>query len=221
MSDEKDIKRDQVVEYLFHAIQQGEINTGQTLSERAISAKLGVSRTPVREAFRQLEILGLVHSEPHKGCTVTSISSEQLEQLYDVREVLEGLGAKLMALRGDQQAIQHLGKLLDDAERYASSEDIHRLTKINAQFHMEIIRGSRNPYLQTMMQTLQTHIGLLMSTSLSQSGRPEQNLREHRMILSAIELGDGNLAESIAQFHVRNAYKNALRQLSDQNSIVG
>ncbi len=221
MSEEKDIKRDQVVEYLFHAIQQGEIHTGQTLSERAISAKLGVSRTPIREAFRQLEILGLVTSAPHKGCTVTSISTEQIEQLYDIREVLEGLGARLMAIKGNRHAIEHLGKLLDDAERFASLGDIHHLSKVNAQFHMEIAQGSQNFYLQTMMQTLQTHIGLLMSTSLSQSGRPEQNLREHRMILNAIEIGDGNLAESTAQFHVRNAYKNALKQLADHNAMNG
>ncbi|MED4600469.1 GntR family transcriptional regulator [Paenibacillus validus] len=210
MSSEKDIKREQVFDYIYNAIHLGEIRPGQTLSERTLSIKLGVSRTPIREAFRQLENLGLVKSEPHKGVTVTSISGDQLKQLYQIREVLEGLGARILAENRNEEVLAALTNLLKEAEQAVQQEDIYTLSKINTQFHLAIASGTKNIYLENMMQTLQIHLRLLMSTSLSSSGRPKENLKEHWMIVKAIESGDPELAETVASFHIRNAYKTIL-----------
>lgn len=228
MSEEKDIKREQVFQYIVTGIARGEFRAGQPLSERHLSAQLGVSRTPVREALRQLENLGLVQAEPHKGVTVSFISEDQVRQLYLIREVLEGLGARLMAELRNQDDIGKLRTLLMKAEDAAERQDIPALSRINAQFHATIAASSNNSYLQTTMQTLQTHISLFMSNTLSQSGRPRQNLREHWMILQAIENGDPTLAEETAKFHIRNAYKTMVknvlalsnRQLKNQSDTM-
>lgn len=213
MSSEKDIKRELVFQHIITGIASGEFRAGQSLSERHLSAKLGVSRTPVREAFRQLENLGIVRAEPHKGVTVSTISTDQVKQLYLIREVLEGLGARLMAEIGSQADIDKLRILLEQAESAAMRNDIVSLSSINTQFHLKIAEASQNSFLLTAMQNLQKHINLFMSSTLSSSGRPRQNLREHWMILHAIESGDPELAEETAKFHIRNACKAMLNNL--------
>ncbi len=213
MSDEKDIKREQVFQYIISGIAKGEFRAGQSLSERHLSAKLGVSRTPVREAFRQLENLGLVRAEPHKGVTVSYISADQVRQLYLIREVLEGLGARLMAEIQNKDDIEKLRMLMEQAEDAAARDDISALSRINTQFHITIASASNNPYLETTMEMLQTHISLFMSNTLAQSGRPRQNLKEHWLILQAIESGDSALAEEAAKFHIRNALKTMMRNV--------
>ncbi|MFP7299656.1 GntR family transcriptional regulator [Neobacillus niacini] len=213
MKEEKEIKRDQVIEYIFHAIKNGELETGQSLSERSISERLGLSRTPVREAFRQLESLGLIKLDPHKTVVVASMSLSRVEQLYQIREVLEGLGAKLIAEKQDKEAIKQLQNYLKEAEYAIEKKEIIQLSKINTEFHLTIAKGAHNVYLLNIMNMLQTHIGLFMSTSLSSDGRPEQNLQEHKMIVNAIVEGDSDLAESLAKYHVRRAYKNAILEL--------
>lgn len=220
MKEEKEVKRDHVVEYIFHAIKNGEFQTGQSLSERSISERLGISRTPVREAFRQLENLGLIKLDPHKTVVVASMSLSRVEQLYQTREVLEGLGAKLFAEKQDKEEIGQLQKYLKEAEYAIKNKEIIQLSKINTEFHLTIARGAHNEYLLNIMNMLQTHISLFMSTSLSYDGRPEQNLYEHQMIVNAIVEGDPELAESLAKYHVRRSYKNAILKLQTDSKML-
>ena len=220
LEERKDVKRDWVFEYLYSAIKKGDLHSGQTLTERELADRLGVSRTPIREAFRLLENLGLVKSEPHKGIRVISISQDQIKYLYQIREVLEGLGVKTLALSKNEEAINHLRSLIERAELAMQKEDISLLAKINTEFHLSIAHFSGNIYLENTMQTLQSHMSLLMSTSLSHRGRPAENIREHRLILQAIENGDFELAEANAKSHVRKAFQIVMSELQIQNSLT-
>jgi len=220
MEERKDVKRDWVFEHLYNAIKKGDFYSGQTLTERELATRLGVSRTPIREAFRLLENLGLVESHPHKGIRVISIPQEQIKYLYQIREVLEGLGVKTLALSKNEEAIIHLRGLIEKAELAMQKEDIALLAKINTEFHLSIAYFSGNIYLKNTMQTLQSHMSLLMSTSLSHRGRPAENIREHRLILQAIENGDSELAEANAKSHVRNAFKIVMTELEMQNNLT-
>ncbi|ALS20795.1 MULTISPECIES: GntR family transcriptional regulator [Paenibacillus] len=217
MAEEFNTKVDGVYEYIFDAIKRGDFHSDKILSERELGNLLGVSRTPIREAFRKLEKEGLVQYEPHKGVRVISFSHEKIRHLYEVREMLEGLGARLLSQHPNQSAIQRLHKLLEQAEQAAEQGNIALLSKINAQFHMGIASGSENVYLIHALQTLQSHITIIMAKSLSQSGRPVENLKEHWLILNAIESRDPELAEVTAKFHIRNAYSNAIKQLDRRN----
>ncbi|WP_416143654.1 GntR family transcriptional regulator [Planococcus koreensis] len=210
-----DVKKNSVYEYLYNAIRTGEIKPGQTLTERGLAEKIGVSRTPVREAIRKLEEQGIVTHEPHKGVKVITLSVGKVAQLYDVRELLEGLAARKLAERHTPEGISELARLIDKAEQEAVANNVHELARINSEFHLTLARLSGNVYLEAIMNMLQTQIGLMMSASLSTSGRPLQNISEHKMLIDAIRSGDGEFAESIAKHHVRNAREHAMQKLTE------
>lgn len=210
-----DIKGNKVLRWLYDAIRNGKLHCGQILTERGLSEELGVSRTPVREAFRRLEKEGLIEYEPHKGVKIISFSMERIKQLYQVREVLEGLGARILAKSPDKNLILSLQSLLEKAEIAVANGEIARLSEINVKFHMSIASATGNVYLENIMQTLQSHISLGISTSLAQSGRPSQNLQEHWLILNAIKKQDPELAEVAAKSHIRNALANILLRIKN------
>lgn len=206
-----DVKKNLVYDYLYNAIRSGDIKAGQTLTERDLAEKLGVSRTPIREAIRRLEEHGLVTHEPHKGVKIITLSLEKVKQLYEVRELLEGLAVRNLSKLHTPEIISELNRYIERAEKEATENNVIELSQINSQFHLTLARLSGNLYLETIMNMLQTHIGLMMSTSLSRSGRPLENIEEHKMIIAAIKSGDGDYAENIAKYHVRSSRENALK----------
>jgi DNA-binding GntR family transcriptional regulator len=208
-----EVKGNSVYDYLSNAIRTGDITSGQTLTERGLAEKLGVSRTPVREAFRKLEEQGLVQYEPHKGVKVITLSLDRVVHLYDVRELLEGLAVRTLTELNDGEAIAELNSYIDRAEKEAAVNNISELSVINTEFHKALARLSKNSYLEDIMTMLQTHISLMMSTSLSNTGRPLENIEEHKMIIHAIKSKDADLAENIAKYHVRRAREHALKML--------
>ena len=214
MIEMNDVKKNSVYEYLYNAIQTGEIKPGQTLTERGLAEKIGVSRTPVREAIRKLEEQGIVTHEPHKGVKVITLSLDKVLQLYEVRELLEGLAARKLSERQTPEVIGELSGLIAEAEKQAMANNVHELARINSEFHLTLARLSGNVYLEAIMNMLQTQIGLMMSASLSTSGRPLQNISEHKMLIDAIRSGDGEFAESTAKHHVRNAREHAMQKLT-------
>jgi DNA-binding GntR family transcriptional regulator len=214
MSEEKDVKTGRVFQYIYEGIKKGDYSPGQMLTEGEIVKKLGVSRTPVREALRRLEKFGLVTSEPHKGVKVISMSNEKIKQLYEVREVLEGLSAKLIAKSRNEAVIAKLYLILEEAEKAVEEGNVEELSRINSNFHLQIAKASNNDYLVDIMTTLQTHISLVMTKSLSSKNRPPENLKEHRMILHAIESWDPDYAEAAIKAHVRKSYETALKELT-------
>lgn len=210
-----EVKKNSVYEYLFNAIRSGAISPGQTLTERGLAEQIGVSRTPVREAIRKLEEQGIVTHEPHKGVRVIRLSPEKVAQLYDVRELLEGLAVRKLAERQTPEILEELRGFIERAEKEAIAGNIKELAEINSAFHLTLAHLSGNVYLETIMNMLQTQISLMMSASLSTSGRPLQNIEEHKMLIDAIGSGDGDFAESTAKHHVRKARAHAMKKLAE------
>lgn len=208
---------DLVFDNIYKRIKTGTIKSGEILSERSIANELNVSRTPVREAFIRLERFGLVEMEKHRGVKVITFSTERVKQLYQVREVLEGLAARILAEQADTEVIEKLEMLIDKAEQAASEQDIEKLSNINTQFHTEIAKSTGNSYLISTMEKLQSHIGICMARSLSSLGRPLENIAEHRQIVKAIKLKDADFAEAVTRYHVRRSLNNVLKRLEDNN----
>lgn len=208
------IKHNQVFNNLVTLITEGYFRLGEVLSERELAEQLGVSRTPVREALRQLEREGLVVYKPRKGVTITHFTVEQIEQLYRFRETLEGLAARLMAENNDSRQEQKAMEIaIKEAEEAASRLDIGKLSQVNSRFHAAMADGSGNTYLINALNTIRHHINLAMSTSLSRNARPSENIKEHKEILEAITNRDPDLAESAARTHIRNARSAAIVQM--------
>ncbi|WP_142828544.1 GntR family transcriptional regulator [Planococcus soli] len=210
-----EVKKNTVYDYLYSAIRKGEIKAGDTLTERDLAEKLGVSRTPIREAIRKLEEQGVVIHEPHKGAKVIALSAEKAAELYEVRELLEGLAARKLAQIHTAEMMEELTGYIERAEKKALAKEIEKLSDINSAFHLALARLSGNIYLEVIMNMLQTQINLLMTTSLSYSGRPLENIEEHKQILEAIKLGDGDFAESVAKYHVRQAKIHAMKKIAE------
>jgi DNA-binding GntR family transcriptional regulator len=142
---------------------------------------------------------------------VITLSEEKVTQLYDVRELLEGLAARRLAEHPAPGKIEELSAFIERAEIEAVANNIKELAGI----HLALARLSGNVYLEAIMKMLQTQISLLMSASLSASGRPLQNIEEHKMLIDAIRSGDGEFAESIAKHHVRKAREHAMKKLAE------
>lgn len=210
------MKKDLVFNNLKETIISGYFRPGESLSEREIAKMLGVSRTPVREAFQRLEKEGIVIYTPNKGVTVPTFTKKQLKNIYDVREHMEGLSARLLAEKQDMQVVE----LLRENVRMASLEnDIKQQAVINGDFHQLIAESSGNPFLINIFQTLQSKISLIRSTSLSYQDRLKTNNIEHIQICDAIESGNGDLAEHVARSHIRNSMKSALSMIEMESQM--
>ena len=213
-TDCRDVKRNYVVNCIIESIRNGEYAKGEVLIERALAEKLNVSRTPIREAFRCLEEIGLVKSEPHKGVRIASYSRRKIADLYDVRENLEGLAARSAASKRSPEDLAAMRAVLELADRFTEANDVETLAQTNNDFHQQLAEMSHNDYLINLLSQMRENISLLFSESLRQKGRTKRRTNEHWLIYQAIDMGYEDLAESAARLHIRNAYNNVIVKLA-------
>ncbi len=213
-TDCRDVKRNYVVNCIIESIRNGKYAKGEVLIERALAEKLNVSRTPIREAFRCLEEIGLVKSEPHKGVRIASYSRRKIADLYDVRENLEGLAARSAASKRSPEDLAAMRAVLELADRFTEANDVETLAQTNNDFHQQLAEMSHNDYLINLLSQMRENISLLFSESLRQKGRTKRTTNEHWLIYQAIDMGYEDLAESAARLHIRNAYNNVIVKLA-------
>jgi DNA-binding GntR family transcriptional regulator len=194
-----------VIAEMRRRIISGELAPGVPLSEIALAETFGVSRTPVREAFKQLQTEGLVEVRPRVGTFVTSPSRREFIELFEMKEVLEGAAAMLLANRGTVPELDWLEQNLVEADRAAGAEDWEGYAALVQEFHELLIVGADNAKLEAHYRMLMNQLayGRLVSTSLSQPGRVHQAGQEHRRVLEPILAKDGDTAERVMREHVR------------------
>jgi DNA-binding GntR family transcriptional regulator len=201
--------RDLAHRKLRDAIISGQFKPGQRLLERELVDRMGVSRTPIREALRKLELEGLVTTVPYKGPIVAMPTVEEARQLYEVRASLEGRAVDLFMERTDDATIdrlvkKHSGKELEHLLEQRSPKGI--LAANNA-FHDVITSGCGNPLLQSMIQNMRNRIVLLRVDSLFRHGRHPRAIREHRAIVRMIGRRNKEGAKRLAEQHVMSAWR--------------
>lgn len=206
---------DVVYDRLRNSIFAGSIAPGQRLSVPALAAELEVSRSPVREAVRRLTEEGLAREEPRRGAVVARIDTDELVRLYEVREVLEGLAARLAVEHSGRLLVDRLAAVLADHERAVDAADVAAHFEADMRFHRLIREAGRNPEAARLLDQLQARVRLAMLTT-SVTGGPRHALEDHRRIYEAIARGDPRLAEHAAREHVVRL-REALRQrMSDK-----
>lgn len=205
--------REQVEGKLRDAISGGVFKPGQRLVERELCELIGVGRTSVREALRQLEAEGLVTVYPNRGPVVSTLSADDARHLYGVRALLEGYAGRLFAIHRTAEELVALTAASDKLHAAARDSDWLGLVQAKADFYRVLLSGSRNPYAKQMLTTLHNRINLLRITSMTQSGRLDASLKEIRRILKAIRLQDPEEAEAACIAHVEAAAEVALRVL--------
>ena len=205
--------RDVVYEHLKEAILVGRFRPGERLLEAELADQMGVSRTPVREAMRRLEREGLVVLRPFRGAEVVRVPREKAEQLFQVREALESLAARLAASRVGPADLLVLRSIVEQAQVAAQDGDYPGVNALNRRFHAELARVSGNTPLATLLEQIQDHIDLLRVAALSRPGRPEEAIAEHAAIVEALAAGDGARAEVLVRDHIRRAREAAMAQM--------
>ena len=184
-------------------ILEGKFKPGERLVEDRLSAELGVSRVPVREALRGLSMEGLVRLEPNRGATVIEVTPELVRELVEVRTLLEALNARLAARRHDPKIVALLQDTLARGNEAAQSGTSEELARLNAEFHERLAEASRNSVLSDIMRSLRERTSLAFS--INGRARAREDWREHAGILAAVIDGDEEMAALLAGRHVRNA----------------
>lgn len=194
-----------VIAEMRRRIISGEAASGALLSELALAEEFGVSRTPVREALKQLQTEGLVEVRPRVGTFVAAPSRRDITELFQMKELLEGAAARLLAQRGRVPELERLEQNLRDADDAVARDDRAQYAKLVEEFHDLLIVGADNTKLEAHYRTLMNQLAYsrLVTTSLDQPGRPMQSEREHHVVLDLIIAKDGDSAERVMREHVR------------------
>jgi len=196
--------RERIVARLRQAIITGELAQKSRLIEPELARQLNVSRTPLREAIRQLEAEGFVTTVPRFGSFVSEITPQDVEDLYAIRTVIEGLAARQAAENPESAKREVLDNILADLAKRTG--DYRQYHEISGRFHDIIVELSGNRRLQGIYHSLAQHVSRMRTLSLAVRGRPEISLRGHRRIATAILRGRGAEAERAMRVHIEAAY---------------
>ena len=209
---------DQLLDTLQKAIVEGDLEPGEKLSEPDLARRFGTSRGPLRDALRRLEARRLVSTTPNAGARIVSLSIDQLVELYQVREALEGMTCRLASAHMSDAEIEDLDQLLNTHEREIDRQKGREYFQQHGDldFHFRIAAGCGNELLRTTLCVDHYHLMRMYRNKFSSSrGRPQRALLEHRRILDAIRERDGELAEILMRRHIRAASKNIEQRVGE------
>ncbi|KQS55076.1 DNA-binding transcriptional regulator, GntR family [Methylobacterium sp. UNC300MFChir4.1] len=209
-----DTLRQKVEDAVREAITSGVYAPGERLIERELCEGLGVSRASVREALRRLEAEKLVHTVPHRGPVVASISVEEARQLYALRAVLEGYAAHEFATQATDAAIAEFGRAAGDLREAAGSGDTDRVLRAKGVLYDVMLSHCGNDLVRETLRGFYSRINLLRATSLMHPERLPHSLAEIDALVAAFRARDAAKAEQLARLHVTNACAVALKQLA-------
>ncbi|MBK5262235.1 MAG: GntR family transcriptional regulator [Peptostreptococcaceae bacterium] len=205
-----------LAENLYTQIQmdiiKGILPAGKKLTEQSLCEQYKVSRTPVREALRQLEIEGLVENIPNRGSFVVGFTSQDIKDIYELRKTYEIQAVKWAIERIDDDELDELGEIFEFMEFYTKKHDIDKMLNINSNFHQLIYTSSRNKMLRQVLSSYQMYIKYSRDRSSYSNDYLEIVLEEHRAIYNAFLQKNETLAINAMLSHMENSY---LRQSED------
>ena len=206
--------RDQVYDIVKEMIIMREIKPDEKINEEQLAERLRVSRTPIRETLCRLENEGIVRVIPRRGAFVVEQRKERVVEILQVREVLEGLVARLVAQNGDEKDLGRLRKCL---ERISSVPEEHghlqKYTNADVEFHALLLDASNNFMLQNMMGIVNAHLQIIRLRTVALPGRAKRTVEEHYRVLEAIEKGDARAAERLMRKHIESVRNSAIRNI--------
>jgi DNA-binding GntR family transcriptional regulator len=196
---------DTITDALREAILDGVIPSLSWLREEDLAAEVMASRTPVREALRRLTAEGLTIRTPNQGVQVAPMTMEDILAVYAVREILEGLAARIAATRCDGALVERLSDVHLRLAEAAAENDVRAVTQLNLEFHRVIRQATSNPYLERFLTLVEHSVRRFGDTTFRMQGRPEAVVLEHQPMVDAIVAGDADEAERCARAHMKHA----------------
>jgi phosphonate utilization transcriptional regulator len=180
----------------------GDLPAGAKLTEASVAELLGVSRGPIREAFRALQETGLVRFEKNRGVYVRQISIDEADQIYEVRAALDAFAARKLAGSASPAQVRALRALLARMDRAAAESDVETYSELNVAFHDKLVSFAGNSKLLATYRRLVNELALFRRTTLARAGTLPTSTREHRAIVDAIAAGDADGAARALHDHV-------------------
>lgn len=200
---------------VFQAIQENILNgvykENEELRENTIAKELGVSRTPVREALRQLELEGLVKIVPNKGACVTGITKKDVKDIFAIRSLLEGLCVRWATEYITDEQIDQLEEIILLSEfhlKRVKEGQTQQVMELDGKFHEILYEASHSRILKHVLSDFHKYVRMARKASVANPERAERSIEEHKDILHAIKNRDGNAAEILANAHMMNVMKN-------------
>jgi DNA-binding GntR family transcriptional regulator len=213
----------QVQAFILKATHEGTLAPGDRLNESAISAQLGISRTPVREALTYLESTGLVVRRPRRGFFLAELDAREAQHYYEMREVLEAHAARNVAGRLTREQEQSLSHIVDAMGRAAAAGNWSQAAMHNIAFHETVVRLTGNPVLLRMWASVGPVLWYFDSVT-SRTAKPadrEAFLRRHRALLAALRSGDPGGAAAAFVSHIREVKKSIIQRLRSHDRTRG
>ena len=207
--------RDVVFNTLREAILKGELQPGERLMELQLAAKLGVSRTPIREAIRMLEQEGLAVTIPRKGAEVARMTEKDMEDVLQIRDALDELAASIACGQISQDELDELRRTMREFEESTKTGDIKRIAEADVKFHDIIYRATRNPKLENMLSNLREQMYRYRVEYLKDEKNYPVLFEEHSRIVEGLAAKDKDMLTAAMHEHVRNqaeAVKEVIRE---------
>ena len=208
--------RGKVFRRLREDILSGVYKENEELREISIGEEMGVSRTPVREALRQLELEGLVSIIPNKGAYVTGISLKDVHDIYMIRSMLEGLCTRWATRYITEEQIEELEEVILLSEFHLKKkstagkdgEKAQQVSELDGKFHKVLYHASNSRILEHVLSDFHKYVKMARTMSVEEEHRAERSIGEHRAILEAIKARDEELAERLANEHIMKVMEN-------------
>ncbi|MFA5523487.1 MAG: GntR family transcriptional regulator [Tissierellales bacterium] len=207
--------REIVFESIREAILYGRLKPGERVMEIQLAEKLGVSRTPVREAIRKLELEGLLIMEPRKGAYVADVSLKDVVDVLEVRSSLEGLAASLAATRASEEEIELLKEKSMEFKECIEINDVQGMIAKDTEFHETIFKAAKNKKLTSIIESLREQVQRFRVTYFTEYNMTTYLAQEHHNVLEAIASRDPEKSKEYAQRHIVNIEKFIVSRVKD------
>lgn len=191
--------REKILETIREQILRGNLKPGEKVAEPELAEKFGISRTPIREAFRQLESEGYLTVIPRKGAVVASLSERDVAEFYAIKSILEGYAARIAADRLSDRDIERLETINARLAQLAKEGDVKTFFRVHNEFHDLFIKAASNDKLYELITQLVMKFNRPRLASLSLPGRMEISVQEHRKIIEAFKHKDGEKADNLVR----------------------
>lgn len=212
--------REIVFLHLREAILEGKLEPGRRLMEIQLAEELGVSRTPVREAIRKLELEGLVVMVPRKGAYVADVSVKDMLEVLEIRGALEGLAASLAAERMTKEDTEILKKVASEFKQYHLEKNIEGMIVKDIEFHDKIFASACNEKLYQMYQSLREQVYRFRVRYISEYNKSKELVEEHERIVKMIEERNPQRAYVHGMEHIQNLSKHMIQQVAPNGIVI-
>ena len=189
-------------------ILMGRYEKDEELKENTIAQELGVSRTPVREALRQLELEGLVTIIPNKGAYATGISHKDVHDIYEIRSYLEGLAARWETTKMTEEQFEEMEEIIYLTDFHIKKQHMEQVVELDNKFHALLYKNSGSRFLEHILVDFHQYVESVRKISLRSGGRAEKSNEEHRAMLEAMRARNAAKAEALAHEHIIRAKDN-------------